>query len=130
MSNLVAKGEFEVTIEPQVDGNFQTGRMTIDKTFSGDLQASSQGQMLSHRTEVEGSAGYVAIEHVDGELDGKKGKFTLQHSSIMEQGKQTQNIFVIPDSATGELKGLQGNMLIIIENGKHFYEFNYSFQSS
>ena len=130
MSNLVAKGEFEVTIEPQIDSSFQTGRMTIDKTFSGDLQASSQGQMLSHRTEVEGSAGYVAIEHVDGELDGKKGKFTLQHSSIMEQGKQTQNIFVIPDSATGELKGLQGNMLIIIENGKHFYEFNYSFQSS
>lgn len=127
MSKFVAEGEFEVTITPQADDNFQVGRMTIDKVFSGDLRATSQGQMLSHRTSVEGSAGYVAIEHVSGTLDGKKGNFTLQHSSTMQRGEQKQNVFVIPDSATDELVGLAGKMLIIIKDGLHFYEFNYSF---
>ncbi|MBK8491399.1 MAG: DUF3224 domain-containing protein [Saprospirales bacterium] len=29
-------------------------------------------------------------------------------------------------SGTGELKGLSGSMQILIEEGQHFYEFDYS----
>ena len=36
--------------------------MSIDKQFHGDLEGTSQGQMLSFMTSVKGSAGYVAME--------------------------------------------------------------------
>jgi hypothetical protein len=52
-------------------------RMTIDKQFHGDLEASSKGEMLSALTAVKGSAGYVAIERVTGTLKGRKGSFVL-----------------------------------------------------
>lgn len=36
-------------------------RMTIDKQFHGDLEATT-GQMLAAGTATQGSAGYVAVE--------------------------------------------------------------------
>ena len=40
--------------------------MSIDKTFEGDLEATSRGEMLSGGSPAEGSAGFVAIERVTG----------------------------------------------------------------
>ena len=101
------------------------GRMSIDKTFSGALDATSKGEMLSAMTPTEGSAGYVAIEQVTGSLSGKKGSFVLQHFGTMNRGKNRLVLEVVPDSGSGELTGLSGTMLIKIESGKHFYEFEY-----
>jgi hypothetical protein len=61
--------------------------MTIDKEFLGDLVASSRGQMLSARTNTDNSAGYVAIERVEGILQGRKGSFILQHNATMNRGE-------------------------------------------
>ena len=74
----IATGEFVVKLQPLgVEGQDRTqdskfGRMSIDKTISGGLVATTVGQMLTAMTEVKGSAGYVAIEKVDGLLDGKR----------------------------------------------------------
>lgn len=126
----VATGEFVVKLLPlafegQADGS-KLGRMSIDKTISGDLVATTKGQMLSATTEVGGSAGYVAIERVEGSLKGKKGTFVLQHSGIMNQGSPSLSVTVVPDSGTGELVGLVGQFNIIIAAGKHSYEFKYT----
>ena len=66
---MQAKGEFEVTLQPldsfaKGSEGMSLARMSIDKTFRGDLVAKSQGEMLSVMTTVKGSAGYVAIEQV------------------------------------------------------------------
>ena len=45
-------------------GDPSVGRLSIDKRFSGDLEATSKGEMLAAGTDVKGSAGYVAIERV------------------------------------------------------------------
>lgn len=124
-----AKGTFEVKLMPQApddSSDSAVSRMTIDKQFQGDLQGVSKGQMLAHRTATEGSAGYVAMEQVNGKLKGRSGTFVLQHFGIMDRGKQQLTLTVVPDSGTGELKGLSGSMKIIIESGKHFYEFDCS----
>jgi hypothetical protein len=122
-----ATGPFEVKLESQKDGQDATlGRMTIDKQFHGDLEATSKGQMLSAGTEVKGSAGYVAIEKVSGKLKGLEGSFILQHNATMDRGTPSLNIIVVPDSGTGQLAGLTGNMDIIITNGKHSYNFSYT----
>ena len=81
--------------------------------------------MLSAMTLVKGSAGYVAIEQVSGTLSGKKGSFVLQHFGTMRKGKDHLILEVVPDSGTDQLSGLAGRMLITIEDGQHFYEFEY-----
>ena len=122
---MTATGTFEVKLNPQDDGG-PVGRMSIDKQFQGDLAGTSKGQMLMAGSESEkGSAGYVAIEKVTGTLNGRSGTFCLQHNATMNRGVGDLNIIVIPDTGTDELVGLRGRMNIIIDAGKHSYEFDY-----
>jgi hypothetical protein len=121
-----AKGAFDVKMAPQADNIADVGRMTLDKTFHGDLEATSIGQMVAVRTPTDGSAGYVAMERVTGTLDGKNGSFALQHFGTMNRGKQHLRIEIVPDSGTGELTGISGTMDIIIEKGAHFYVLDYA----
>jgi len=108
------------------EGAPEDGRMSIDKQFHGDLEATSKGAMLAAMGCVKGSAGYVAIERVNGTLDGREGSFALQHSGTMTRGVQELSVTVVPDTGTGELTGIAGRMKIIITDGKHSYEFDYS----
>jgi hypothetical protein len=126
-----AHGTFEVTVTPQTVDNkpaetAQLGRMSIDKKFSGELQATSTGEMLFAGTETEGSGGYVALERVRGTLNGKTGTFVLQHLGTMTKNEPVMKVTVLPDSGTGQLVGIAGTMTITIENGKHSFEFAYT----
>jgi hypothetical protein len=126
-----AQGTFEVKLTPQKPDNQEAecanlGRMSIDKKFSGDLEATSKGEMLSAMTDVKGSAGYVALERVSGKLHGRSGTFVLQHTGTMTRGAVELSVAVVPDSGTGQLVGLAGRMSIRIDAGKHFYEFEYT----
>ena len=124
-----ATGSFDVKLLPQPLANAEAGplmgRLSINKTFSGDLQATSQGEMLSAGTAVKGSAGYVAMERVTGTLHGKSGSFVLQHSGTMNRGAPQLTVSVVPDSGTDELTGLSGTLTIQIADGKHSYAMNY-----
>jgi hypothetical protein len=125
-----AKGPFDVKIAPLEGYNKELGRMSLDKQFHGDLEATSQGEMLAHFDQAKQSGGYVAIERVTGTLGGRKGSFTLQHSSTMERGKPQQNIIVVPESGTGELVGLKGSLIVnIAAGGAHSYDFEYTFDA-
>jgi len=124
-----ASGTFEVKTTPQAPDaadNSGIGRLLLDKVFKGDLEATSKGQMLGMGTAVEGSAGYVAMEHVSGSLHGNEGTFALQHIGKMTRGTPELNVSVVPDSGTAALTGLSGKMQIIIADGKHSYEFDYT----
>jgi hypothetical protein len=126
-----ANGTFTVKLTPQKPDNDEAaaanlGRMSLAKKFEGDLQGNSTGEMLSVMSEVKGSAGYVAIERVTGSLAGRSGSFALQHYGIMARGEPQLTVSVVPDSATGQLTGLSGRLNIKIENGQHFYEFEYA----
>ena len=127
--STVATGTFTVKLAPltfdgQPDGS-KLGRMSIDKQIVGDLTATTSGQMLSAMTDTQGSAGYVAIERVEGTLHGRQGSFVLQHTGTMNRGVPGLSVTVVPDSGTGELAGLRGDFRIIIAEGQHRYEFSY-----
>ncbi len=129
-----ASGTFEVKLSPdatddKAEGTIP-GRMSIDKRFHGDLEATSKGTMLTAGTDVKGSAGYVAIERVTGTLHGRGGSFVLQHSGTMTRGAAQLNVTVVPDSGTGQLVGLAGKMMIKISDGKHSYDFEYTLPES
>jgi hypothetical protein len=125
-----AKGPFDVKLvaqgAPDKGEGSTLARMSIDKQYHGDLEATAKGEMLTAGTDVKGSACYVAIERVTGTLKGRSGSFVLQHSGTMTRGTPVQNITVVPDSGTGQLTGLVGKLTVIIEDGKHSYDFEYA----
>jgi hypothetical protein len=120
-----AKGHFEVELKPDGTVGDGIGRFALTKTFHGDLEAGSVGEMLGVRTATTGSAGYVLIEHVVGRLNGRSGGFMLQHHGIMDRGRPDLAVTVVPDSGTGELVGLVGRMTIDAANN-HAYVFSYT----
>ncbi len=124
-----AKGPFTVQTTPapsEAGADASLGRMILTKQFHGDLEATSQGQMLTAGTAIPSSAVYVAIEHVTGTLHGRSGSFALYHNGIMTRGAPQLAITVVPDSGTDQLTGLSGTMTITIENGDHGYDFTYT----
>ena len=129
-----AKGSFEVKIAPvessAIAQQAGIGRMTIDKTFSGDLEGLSKGEMLTGTTESTGSMAYVAIERVTGKLEGRSGTFVLMHNATMLKSDPKSaelHLVVVPASGTDGLAGLAGKMSIMIDSGgKHTYDLEYT----
>lgn len=125
--SIKASGPFDVKMTPQSAAEAATGRFALDKRYHGDLEATAAGEMLTAMTAVKGSAGYVAIEKVTGQLAGRTGTFHLQHRGTMDRGTPSLSITVVPDSGTGELTGLTGTMTIqVAADGAHYYTFEYS----
>ncbi|MHB1056353.1 MAG: DUF3224 domain-containing protein [Rhodanobacter sp.] len=126
-----ATGHFDVKVQPQTPDNPQAqasglGRLSLDKQFRGDLDATSQGEMLAAGDGVTSGA-YVALEKVTGSLHGRSGSFALVHRALMVDGAPRDwTVVVVPGSGTGELAGLDGSMVITIADGKHGYDFEYS----
>lgn len=125
-----ATGSFEVTMQPQSTPEpapgAALGRLSLEKTFDGDLVGVGKGEMLTAMTETPGSAGYVAIERVTGTLHGRIGSFVFQHAGTMDRGAKTLSVTVVPDSGTEQLAGIAGRFAIEIVDGKHRYEFDYA----
>ena len=130
---MEAKGTFDVKITPTegtaLENEAGIGRMTIDKTWSGDLAGISKGSMLTSATESTGAMAYVALEKVDAELKGKSGSFYFSHTATMIKGDAASGflkITVVAGSGTNELAGLSGELSITIDaKGGHAYEFIY-----
>lgn len=110
-----ATSEFAITAwEPtpydvDVPGPKMT-RTVVKKTFTGALTGTSVAELLTCESE-SGSAGYLAMERVDGSLDGRSGTFVIQHGGLYDaaMGKATPYGAIVPGSATGELAGLRGS---------------------
>jgi hypothetical protein len=126
-----ASGTFEVKVKPlpndeKVEG-LTVGRMSVDKQFKGELEGNSKVEMMTADGSVQGSGGYVAIERFTGTLKGCSGTFVLLHQGTMRRGADFKmSIVVVPDSGTGQLAGLTGTMAIIIKDGKHSYELDFT----
>lgn len=124
-----ANGSFEVKIVSTTHAPDPTiSSRSLDKVYSGDLEAIAKGEMLSAGDPSQGNAGYVAMERVTGKLNGKTGTFALMQAGTMTTGSDPKlTISTVPGSGTGELSGISGTMTIVIEGGKHSYAFEYGF---
>ena len=102
------------------------GLTTFDKVFSGvELLGTSVVQMVS----VVGAAGplaYVALERVEGSLDGVQGSFVLQHVGAITAGVATLALEVVPGSGTGGLELLEGTGSIEHTGDGAFLTLTYS----
>jgi hypothetical protein len=123
---LHARGTFTVNVKPLTPAPAEgLGRFIIDKEISGELEATSKGEMISAGDPRQGMAGYVAIEVVTGTLEGKTGSFALQHLATMDQNGNKMTVLITPGSGTGELQGISGTFEIQIVNRVHTYTLSY-----
>jgi hypothetical protein len=106
----------------QEDGErVQFARAHIEKTFTGDLEGTGTVDMISVSVGDEGAA-YVAMEWIEGTLDGRRGGFALMHAA---DDKLTAWRIVV-GSGTGELTGIRGEAAIDIdESGAHTLTLDY-----
>ena len=122
-----ARGTFDVAITPIAPGPDDPagyGRMRLAKTFQGDFEGTGAGEMLAT---LEGQSGaYVAMERVEGTIDGRRGGFAMAHRGVMDAGAQDLTITVVPGSGTGELAGITGTFHLTIEGGEHRYDLEYT----
>lgn len=128
MTNAVSPFQLD-TFEPEApfaDHEGVTyGRVQISKTFTGDLDASSRVEMLAVRADSEG-AGYVALERIEGALQGRRGTFALLHIGTMADQVPWAKWPIVPGSGTGELKGISGEARIEIDDaGRHTLFLDY-----
>jgi hypothetical protein len=82
-------------------------KIHVEEAFSGDIEGEGQVEFLQAAS-ANGSASFVGIERVTGKIAGKTGTFLLQDAGTVEGNVVKGDWFVVPGSATGELKGLQG----------------------
>lgn len=131
------EGPFEVTLAPlethgalSADAAARIGRLSIDKRYSGPLEGTGRGEMLTAGTNTKGSAAYVAIERFTGTLDGRRGGFSLRHAGVATAAAQQLAITIVPDSGTEGLRGIAGTMQIDIVDRKHSYALEFTLPDS
>lgn len=127
-----AAGTFEVKVTPaEIPAPAKEaglGLFSLEKTFAGDLEGESRGEMLSGSTDATGAMAYVAIDRVTGKLHGRNGSFLLTHHGTMlksDPNSAELHVRIVPHSGTDELAGISGNLVIKIEGKQHIYELAY-----
>lgn len=100
-------------------------RTRVTKTFHGEIEGQSTAELLMVGAQ-DGSAAYVGIERIVGSVRGRSGSFVLQHSATMTRDASSASWTIVPDSGTGELRGLRGEAKIVNEpDGGHAFILDY-----
>jgi len=82
-------------------------RIHVEESFSGDITGDGVVEFLQ-AAGADGSASFVGIERVAGQIDGRQGTFLLQDAGTVAGNIVSGDWFVIPRSGTGQLAGLRG----------------------
>jgi len=82
-------------------------RIHVEESFAGDISGTGVVEFLQ-AARPDGSASFVGIERVTGEIGGRAGTFLLQDAGTVRDNVVSGDWFVIPGSGTGQLAGLRG----------------------
>ncbi len=82
-------------------------RIHVEERFSGDISGDGIVEFLQ-AARADGSASFVGVERVTGQLAGRRGTFLLQDAGTVRDEIVSGDWFVIAGSGTGELAGLRG----------------------
>lgn len=100
-------------------------RAVVTRTFTGDIAGEGHVEYLM-MYRGDGSATFVGLERVVGNVAGKAGSFVLQRTGTFESGVAKESYCVIPGSGTGDLQGLRGEGSSAVGHGtEHPLTLNY-----
>jgi hypothetical protein len=108
-----AAATFEITTwEEEMYHELSSGakltRASVTQCFSGDIEGVGTVEFLLMYPDST-RAFFAGMQRVVGTLNGRPGSFVLQTNGTYADGKAGADWFVVPGSATGELRGLHGN---------------------
>lgn len=119
-SSVTATGSFEIELSPATGVLPGTGRFDFSKTWTGEIDGTSQGVMLSAGDPQQGNAGYVCLEVFTGVIAGRSGTVTFQQEGRMSGGDPELAYVITPGSGTDELAGVIGTVdLQVDKDGTH-----------
>ena len=105
-------------------------RTRVTKTFSGEVEATSVGEMLMAYAEDAGSRAYVGFERITGRLDDRIGSFVLHHTATASGAGHAVSWSIVPDTGTGGLEGIRGEAQIVVSaRGEHSITLDYELES-
>jgi hypothetical protein len=100
-------------------------RASVTKAFTGDLTGDGHVEYLMMYA-PDGSATFVGLERIVGELAGKAGSFVLRRTGVFENGVAKESYSVVPGSGTGALRGLRGEGESAVGHGmEHPFTLSY-----
>jgi hypothetical protein len=106
-------------------GQPKLSRASVTKTYTGDLAGEGQVEYLM-LYRPDGSATFVGLERIVGQLAGRTGSFVLQRTGTFEGGLAKETYSVVPGSSTGELQGLVGEGSSAVGHGmEHPFALGY-----
>ncbi|GLW08278.1 hypothetical protein Misp01_34080 [Microtetraspora sp. NBRC 13810] len=124
-----ASGTFDINVWDAQEYDEREGaklaRVHITKTFHGGLTGTSTADIITAVAQGEKSMAYSGFERFTGSLDGREGTFVLCHFAGPSDGDGSLVWCVLPDSGTGELRGLRGAGGIVNDAGVHSWHLDY-----
>ncbi|MEY2423178.1 MAG: hypothetical protein QOI95_3245 [Acidimicrobiaceae bacterium] len=108
-----AQGKFDIASwdeEPyvEIDEARKLTRASVTQRFSGDITGDGSVEWsMFYRT--DGTADWVGMQRIDGQLGDRKGSFVLQSIGTFDGSKAAGDWTVVPGSGTDDLEGLQGS---------------------
>jgi hypothetical protein len=101
------------------------GKMTGNKTFTGDIEGTGVIEMISVGND-EQSLAYVAVERLNVTIAGRTGSFVMQHLANVNDGRSQLTYLVIEGAGTGDFAGIRGEGRIDIDDtGAHTLTLDY-----
>ena len=82
-------------------------KASVTQRFEGDITGEGSSEWLM-AYQPDGSARFVGLQLVDGEVGGRRGTFVLENVGEFDGGMARWEASVVPGSPTGELADLTG----------------------
>jgi hypothetical protein len=101
-------------------------RANVVKTFVGDINGEGRVEYLMMYV-GDGSASFVGLERITGQLAGRSGTFVLQRTGTFGAGVAKESYSVIAGSGSGELCGLRGSGMSSLGHAND-YSFTLDFE--
>jgi hypothetical protein len=112
----------------EFEGGGKLTKASVTQSFTGDIEGEGAVEYVMCYPNPN-SASYVAMQLVNGTIDGKKGSFVLQVSGKYDGDIASGEWFVVPGSGTGELSALRGEGGFSAPHGSQaHYTLEYRFE--
>jgi hypothetical protein len=126
-----ARGSFEVssgTEDPfdELEGGIKLTQASGSQEFSGDISGEGAVHWLM-LYRADKTAHFVGLQRITGSIGGRTGAFVAAAEGDHDGTGSTITFSIIPDSGTGELRGITGDGSLVAKGGpKGTYELDYT----
>lgn len=106
---------FTIDLRPaaeRTDASPDAPEFCFEKHWSGAVEGTSRGTMLTGGDPATGDAGYVALETFEGRIGDREGRLTFLQLGEMTGGEPSLHYVIAPGSGTGDLEGAAGSLTV------------------